>query len=237
MKKLFGFILLLLFLVGIVVWYFTTFRLDAMIEQQIEQAGSASFGAPVTVGSVTTSIKDGSLRITDITVANPSGFRNKNAFTLRGIEAAVDYATFDIKRVYINEPDIVIEEKGGKTNFDVMLERLNSGEKVPVEEPEGAEPPVITIHHFRMNESRAAFESESLDRYSDLEIDEVELSNIRGTPSEVASVIATEVLKEVTKEAATEMLKAQARKKYGDVEESVTEKLKDVFGKEDDSGN
>jgi hypothetical protein len=237
MKKLFGFILLLLLIVGIVVWYFTTFRLDAMIEQQIEQAGSASFGSPVTVGSVTTSIKDGSLRIADITVANPSGFRNKNAFTLRGIEAAVDYATFDIKRVFINEPDIVIEEKGGKTNFDVMLDRLNSGEEVPVETPEGVEPTVITIHHFRMNESRAAFESESLDRYSDLEIDEVELSNISGTPSEVATVIATEVLKEVTREAATEMLKAQARKKYGDVEESVTDKLKDVFGKEDDSGN
>jgi hypothetical protein len=237
MKKLFGFILFLLLIVGVVVWYFTTFRLDAMIEQQIEQAGSASFGSPVTVGSVTTSIKDGSLKIADITVANPSGFRNKNAFTLRGIEAAVDYATFDIKRVYINEPDIVIEEKGGKTNFDVMLERLNSGEQVPVETSEGVEPTVITIHHFRMNESRAAFESESLDRYSDLEIDEVELSNIKGTPSEVATVIATEVLKEVTREAATEMLKAQARKKYGDVEESVTDKLKGVFGKEDDSGS
>jgi hypothetical protein len=54
-----------------------------------------------------------------------------------------------------------------------------------------------------MNESRAAFESESLDRYSDLEVDAIELNNIKGTPSEVANVIATEIIQEVTREAAT----------------------------------
>lgn len=237
MKKVLVVLLVLVAVVGGTVWYFTTYKMDAMIEQQVEKAGTASFGTPVSLGKVETSIKDGSLRISDITVANPSGFNNKNAFTLSGIEAAVDYSTWDIKRVFIENPQIVIEEKGGKTNFDVMLERLNQGEEVPVETPEGVEEPVITIHHFRMNESTAAFESESLDRYSDLTIDEVELTNLKGTPSELATLIAREVLDEVTKEAATEMLKAQARKKYDEVEESARDKLKDMFGGEEDSGN
>ena len=70
----------------------------------------------------------------------------------------------------INQPEIVIEEKGGNTNFDVMLDRINSGEQVPA--GDGQPEPVITIRHFRLNESRAAFESESLDRYTDVEIDE-----------------------------------------------------------------
>lgn len=237
MKKFLIFLLVLLVLVGGAAWYFTTYRMDSMIERKIEQAGVVSLGTPVSVGSVKTIFKDGTLLITDITVPNPSGFRNRNAFTLKGIEAAVDYSTWDIKRVYIKEPEIVIEEKGGKTNFDVMLERLNKGEQVPVDSPDGKAEPTIVIHHFRMNESRAAFESESMDRYSDLQIDEVELTNIKGTPSEVATIIATEVLTEITKEAATEMLKAQARKKYGEVEESAKEKLNDLFGGDDDSGN
>ncbi|MBT8060057.1 MAG: hypothetical protein KJO33_10700 [Gammaproteobacteria bacterium] len=234
MKKFLLFLLLLAVVIGTGVWYFTTFRMDSMIEKRVEQAGSASLGAPVEIGSVKTSIRDGSLRISDITVPNPAGYRNTNAFTLRGIEAAVDYANFDIKRVFINQPEIVIEEKGGRTNFDVMLERINRGEKVPVES--GGDEPVITIRHFRLNESRAAFESESLDRYTDLEIDAVELHDLRGTPSELATLIAREVLKEITQEAATEMLKAQARQQYEKVEESVTDKLKDVFGGDEDSG-
>jgi hypothetical protein len=236
MKKLLYFLLILVVLVGGAAWYFTSFKMDIMIKQKVEQAGSASFGTPVSIGGVETSIKDGSLKISDITIPNPSGFRNKTAVTLKGIEAAIDYASWDIKRVYINEPNIVIEEKGGKTNFDAMLDRLNQGEQVPVDSPEGQPEPVIVIHHFRMNESRAAFESESMDRYSDLEIDEVELTDIKGTPSEVASVIAKAVLTEITKEAATEILKAQARKKYDEVEESARDKLKDMFGGEEDSG-
>ena len=238
MKKVLLVLLVLAAVVGGAVWYFTTYKMDAMIEQQVEKAGAASFGTPVSVGKVETNIKDGSLRISDITVANPSGFNNKNAFTLSGIEAAVDYSTWDIKRVFIEKPQIVIEEKDGSTNFNVMLDRLNQGEKVPVETtPEGVEEPVITIHHFRMNESTAAFESKSMDRYSDLSIDEVEMTNLKGTPSELATIIATEVLNEVTKEAATEMLKAQARKKYDDVEQSVSDKLKDMMGGDEDSGN
>jgi hypothetical protein len=238
MKKVLLVLLVLAAVVGGAVWYFTTYKMDAMIEQQVEKAGAASFGTPVSVGKVETNIKDGSLRISDITVANPSGFNNKNAFTLSGIEAAVDYSTWDIKRVFIEKPQIVIEEKDGSTNFNVMLDRLNQGEKVPVETtPEGVEEPVITIHHFRMNESTAAFESKSMDRYSDLSIDEVEMTNLTGTPSELATIIATEVLNEVTKEAATEMLKAQARKKYDDVEQSVSDKFKDMMGGDEDSGN
>ena len=237
MKKVLLVLLVLAAVVGGAVWYFTTYKMDAMIEQQVEKAGTASFGTPVSLGKVETNIRDGSLRISDITVANPSGFDNKNAFTLSGIEAAVDYSTWDIKRVFIEKPQIVIEEKDGSTNFNVMLDRLNQGEEVPVDTPGGAEETVITIHHFRMNESTAAFESKSMDRYSDLSIDEVELTNLTGTPSELATIIATEVLNEVTKEAATEMLKAQARKKYDDVEQSVSDKLKDMMGGDEDSGN
>ena len=73
------------------------------------------------------------------------------------------------------------------------------------------------IRHFRMNESRAAFESESLNRYSDLKIDAVELKDIRGTPSELASATATEVVNEVVSAAAVELIKAKASEKINDI--------------------
>ncbi|MCH5373841.1 MAG: hypothetical protein JJ992_07685, partial [Planctomycetes bacterium] len=142
--------------------------------------------------------------------------------------------SLDVKRVVIDEPEIVIEEVGGETNISKMLKELDRKVSEPEPQGSGRPEPEIVIHHFRMNESRAAFESKSLGRYSDVEIDAVELNDLRGTPTEVARMIASKVLAEVASDAATEVLKAQARKKYDEVEEQVTGKLKSLFGSEEE---
>ena len=235
MKKLLVALLVLALAVAGVTWYFVSFRLDSLIETRIEAAGSASFGSRVSVGAVKTSIRDGSLQISDISVANPPGYSNPTAFSLDTIEAAVDYANLDIKRLVIDKPEIVIEELGGRTNFEQMLDELEKLETEPAPAGSGADEPVIVLRHFRMNESRAAFQSASLNRYTDVEIDAVELHDLRGTPTEIATIIAREVLDEVKTEAARELLKAQAGKKYEEVEQKVGDALKDLLG-DDDSG-
>ncbi|MBT8046919.1 MAG: hypothetical protein HKN57_14955 [Xanthomonadales bacterium] len=238
MKKVIVTLLVLLLLAGGVTWYFVTYRMDAMIQQQIETAGARSLGAQVSVGAVETNLKDGSMTISSVTVANPPGFKNPNAFSLNGIEAAVDYGSREIRRVVIDNPEIIIEELGGKTNFSMMMDQLERTGSTPAPAEPGSEEPVIVIHHFRMNESRAAFESEALDTYANIKIDAVELNDLRGTPTELGKVIANKILKEISQEAATEMLKAQARKQLGDAEKKVSEKLKDIFGKDNpDSSN
>jgi hypothetical protein len=227
MKKALVLLVGLVVVVGGAAWYFVAFKMDATIEKTIEKHASASLGTLVSVGSVKSDIKAGSLSISNITIANPPGYKNKNAFSLNDIEAAVDYANFDIKRIVINNPEIVIEEMGGKTNFDQILAALNQGETSSEPDAEtdqtadGEEEQIYVIRNFRMNESRASFESESLDRYSNLKVDAIEIKNIKGTRSEVSKIIASEVISEITKEAATEMLKAKA-----------SEKINDFFGKD-----
>jgi hypothetical protein len=195
--------------------------MDSMIEQKIETMASASLGTRVSVGGVKTDIKGGSLTISNITIANPPGYNNENAFSLNGIEAAVDYANFDIKRVVIDKPEIVVEEKGGKTNFDQILAGMEKQESAPPAESEpsadGQEEQIIVIRHFRMNGSRASFESESLDHYSDLKVGGVELSNLKGTHSEISKVITNEIIKEITQAAAIELVKAKASEKLDDL--------------------
>ena len=222
MKKVFVTILVLLLLLGIAAWYFVSFRLDGVIKQQIEQVGSQTMGTSVSVGSVTTDLKNGSLVISRITVANPPGYKNTNAITLNGIEAAVDYKTLDIKQIIVDKPEIVIEEKNGASNFTELLAGMeDSPEPAPAEE--GAEPPILVIHHFRMNESRAAFESTSMDHYSDLKVKAIEVRDVKGTPAEVTEVISTKVVKEIVSAAAMELLKAKA-----------SEKIDDIFGRDKD---
>jgi len=225
MKKAISILLVLLLLVGGGVWYFVSFRMDSMIANNIETRASASLGTQVTVGTVKTDIKGGSLTISNITIANPPGFKNKNAFSLNDIEAAIDYSNYDIKRLVIDKPEIVIEELGGETNFSRMLAGIEKQDSEPEPDPaaDGKEEPIIAIHHFRMNDSRASFESESLDKYSNLEIDAIELSNLKGTPSELSEIIFKKIINEITKEAAIELLKAKA-----------SEKIDSFFGKDKD---
>ncbi len=236
MKKMLTLLIVLLLLAGGAAWYFINFRMDSMIEERIETLGSVSLGSAVSVGEVTTSIKDGSLNISNVTVANPPGFKNSNALSLNGIEAAVDYGSLDIRRLVIESPEIVIEEMGGETNFSMMmaaLEQEGSG-TAPPPVTGGKPEPVIVIRHFRMNGSRAAFESESLDRYTDLKIDAIEMTDLKGTPTELSRVIAARILKEISREAATEILKAQTKKKFKDTKVKVREKLKDLLGSDDE---
>jgi hypothetical protein len=222
LKKAIAVLLVLLLVIGGGAWYFVAFQMDSMIQKQIETSASISLGTQVSVGTVKTDIKNGSLTISGVTIANPPGFRNKNAFSLNGIEAAVDYANFDIKHMVIENPEIVIEEIGGETNFTRILAALEKQE-ADYAPDDGKAEPIITVRHFRMNESRAVYESESLDRYSDLKVDAVELNNIKGTPSEVANIIATAIIQEITKEAAIELLKAKASNEI----DSIFEKDKD----------
>lgn len=216
MKKVLMAVLGVLLVVGLFAWYFVSFRLDGVIKSQIEEVGGRTLGTSVSVGSLSTDLKGGALTISDITVANPPGYKNANAFTLRGIEAAVDYQTFDVKRIVIDKPEIVIEEKNGETNFTELMSGIESSPEPA--EPAGDEPqPTLVIHHFRMNKSRAAFESESLDRYTELEIDAVEIKNVKGTPAEVTEVIARKVVDEIVSQAAKELLKAKASEKIDSI--------------------
>ena len=221
----FGFIILVA--VGFA-WYFITYQLDGVVETRMEKAASIALGSSVEVGGVKTNLRDGTLSVERISVANPPGYENPYAVRLNAVKAAVDYDGLEIKRVIIEKPEFIVEEKDGKTNFSELMAALDSGSD---SEPESqTDEPIIVIRHFRINETQAAFESRSLDRYSDISVDAIEMSNLRGTPSELAESIANEVIGELSSEAAKELLKAQALKKYDDIEEKVTKEISDLLG-------
>ncbi len=234
MKKVF-LVLGLIMLVGAgAAWYFVTYRLDGVIETRIEKAASLAMGSRLEVGGVSTDIRGGSLRVERISVANPEGFENPFAVQFNGLEAAVDYETLEIKRVIIDNPDFVIEERDGQSNFGQMLKAIEAS--APPADPNASPEPEIVIRHFRIDETRAAFESHSFERYADVEVDAIELRDLRGTPTELAEVIAREVVGELSSEAGRALLEAEAKKRLGDVQQDVSGKLRGLFGGDDSEG-
>ncbi len=107
--------------------YFIIFRLDSVVETRIEKAATMAFGSRVEVGGVRTNLRDGTLTVDQISVANPPGFENPYAVRLNTVQAAVDYQGLEIKRVEIKNPEFYVEERDGKINFDLMLQALDSG--------------------------------------------------------------------------------------------------------------
>jgi len=231
-KVFFTFGVIVLVAVG-AAWYFIAFRLDTVLESRIERSASIALGTAVEVGGVHTSLRDGTLKVDKISVANPPGFENPYAVRLNQVEAAVDYQGLEVKRIVIENPEFIMEELNGQTNFGQMLKSLEAGEET---EPgaSDSEEPVIVIRHFRINETRAAFESASLDVYTDVKVDAIELNNLRGTPSELAEQIGREVLGELSSEAATELLKAQAQKKLQKMTDKVSDSVRGLLGGDDD---
>jgi hypothetical protein len=235
MRKLFMTLGLIILVAAGLAWYFVNMRLDTMIESRLERAATTSLGNHVEVGGVETDLRKGTLTVRELSVANPPGYKNPYAMRFSGVEAAVDYDTLEIRRVVIDQPEFLIEELGGTTNFQQMLDALEAGESpVPAADPARPEPE-ITIRHFRIDGARAGFESQSLDRYTDLKVDAIELNDLKGTPTELANQIGHEVLRELSQEAGMALLEVQARKKAGDLGSKVSESLGSLLGKDDET--
>jgi hypothetical protein len=209
--------------------YFVIFRLDSVVETRIESVGSKAFGSRVEVGGVDTNLRDGTLSVARISVANPTGFDSPYAVRLNALRAAVDYKGLEIKQVAIENPEFYVEELHGKTNFEQMLQALDS-RSTPVGADSGSTEPVITIRHLRIDQTRAAFASHTFDKYTDMQVDAMEMNNLRGTPSQLAQQIARKVVTELSSEAGAEMLKARAQKKVDDIQKKVNDKLQDLLG-------
>ena len=128
----------------------------------------------------------------------------------------MDFENEQVARVVLDGAQIFIEEKGGVTNMQRLKEALESriSDEAGGVASEGEE---IVIQLFLMRRTTATFESDSLQRLSEVEIDEIEMRNLRGTPDEVAEEIAVSVMDEITQEAGRAMLEAQARKQLEDV--------------------
>lgn len=230
-------------------FYFIAYRMDSVIESRIERAASVALGSAVEVGGVHTDLRKGTLTIDEISVANPPGFESPYAVRLNALEAAVDYDGLEIRQVEIEDPEFIIEEIGGETNFDRMLQALDAG-RGPVSggsdesspgagsPGEGSKPePVIVVRHFRINDTRAVFDSRSLGTVGDVKIDAIEMNDLRGTPSELAEEIGREVLDELSSEAAQELLKGQAKRQLKKMGGSVSGALRGLLGGDEEDSS
>ena len=231
MKKLIITVLILGIIgAGVVGWWYMFSRMDGIVEKAIAEAGSDAFGTQVTLDDVKLDLINGSMTLENLAIGNPEGFNRDNAVVFGSIEAAIDFGSMEVARVVLDDAQIFIEEREGRINVQELKQALESriSESTVVHgsgEPGQEE---IVIQQFLMRSTMATFESESLDRLAEIEIDQIEMRDLRGTPEEVAEVIALNIVDEITDEAEQAML----RKQLENLQDRALDELRGLLGDE-----
>ena len=133
MKKIvLAFILLVAVLGGLTYWFFE--NLDDFIKSYMVEYGSKMTKTDVEVDSVKTDISKGEILINRIGIENPKGFSNNEAFEVKKVKIHVNKESLnqdviEIPLVLINNPEIIYEYNGKKTNFNVLKDNIQNYQK------------------------------------------------------------------------------------------------------------
>jgi len=122
-------LLLILVLGGATYWFFE--NLDDFIKNYMVENGSKMTKTEVEVDSVKTDFQKGEISINRLGIENPDGFSNSEAFEVEKVMISINKESLtqdiiEIPLVLINNPEIIYEYNGKKTNFNVLKENIQS---------------------------------------------------------------------------------------------------------------
>jgi len=130
MKKIvLVFLFLLAVLGGLTYWFFE--NLDDFIKSYMVEYGSKMTKTDVEVDSVKTDLSKGEIIINRIGIENPKDFSNNEAFEVKKVKIQVNKDSLnqdviEIPLVLINNPEIIYEYNGKKTNFNVLKDNVQN---------------------------------------------------------------------------------------------------------------
>ena len=133
MKKIvLVFIFFVAVLGGLTYWFFE--NLDDFIKSYMVDYGSKMTKTDVEVESVKTDILKGEILINRVGIENPKGFSNNEAFEVKKVKININKETWnqdviEIPLVLINNPEIIYEYNGKKTNFNVLKDNIQNYQK------------------------------------------------------------------------------------------------------------
>lgn len=226
------FVVLALTGAGVYGWWYMFYRLDGLFEAEIERQASEAFGTPVTLGDVKLDLINGAVEFENLAIGNPAGYKREHAVVFGSIEAAVDFKTGQVRHVILENARINVEEKNGSINIQELKMALETriSDESGIDRDTGGDEEELVIQQFLMHSTTATLESDTLQKLTEMEIDSIEMRDLRGTPEQVAGLIAYRILDEITKEAEEALVRRQLDK----LEERGLDKLRDMLGDDEE---
>lgn len=197
-QALLGIVVVLLLLVGGGLYYVYT-NLDGIVERVIEDAGSQAAGSDVRVDSVDVDLLAGSATVRGFTLANPPGYSNDAMLRFAELAVVLDLASLNssgtnvhIVSITARDPHLLYEARGGSSNLDTMREKLASGEEPP---PDANDSQMqLAIDSIVIDNIGATVRSDLLPQPAGVDLGDVRLQNLQGTPDEIAQQVLRPLL-------------------------------------------
>lgn len=214
MKKAFIVTLLLLLVIGGVTWYFYS-NLDFYVKQQIETAGTAAVGTAVTVDDVAIDVPAGTATVHGFRVANPAGFSESSMMSFDELHVALDLNNISRQRIGIlaitaRNPRVLYEMQGNTSNLDIVRGNL-AGRGTAAPAPENSATPIqLDIASVDIEDIDATLSSNLLTAPLTVDLGDVALRDLSGTPAEIADQIMQPLITQLAATAGRALLSARA---------------------------
>ncbi len=116
--------------------------LDSIVKAGIEKVGSIALGTDTTVKSAHIGLTSGSAEITNLVIANPSGFPEGNLLELGRVKAGLRVGslmgdTIEVNEITVEKPVLRLAQSGTKTNLKVVLDNASGGGEATPKESKG----------------------------------------------------------------------------------------------------
>jgi hypothetical protein len=138
-------------LIGLVVVYV---NLNSIVRKTVQSQATASLNLQTTVGGASVNLFSGNVGLSDVKVDSPQGFDAPDMFTLGGTKVDVTYGELRkepvrVDEIVIDRPRLVVEQKGGKFNFKVLMDQQS-------QQPSEGEPMKLVIDKLAVNGAQVA---------------------------------------------------------------------------------
>ncbi|HEY0962034.1 MAG TPA: hypothetical protein VGE69_06730 [Pseudomonadales bacterium] len=197
-KALLGIVVMLLLIVGGGLYYVYS-NLDGIVERVIETAGSEAAGSDVRVDGVDVDLLAGSATVRGFTLANPPGYSDDAMLRFSELAVVLDLSSLDreamnlhIVSVTARDPHLLYEMRGGASNVDAMREAVAS-DAPPPSDTTGTQMQ-LTIDSVVIESIGATVSSDLLPQPAEVDLGDVRLENLRGTPTEIAQQVLQPLL-------------------------------------------
>lgn len=204
MKKLFIGLLVLALLLGAGLYYLVS-NLDAIVKRGIETAGTDALGTDVRVESVAIDLSAGSATLSGFSIANPQGFSNQDMVRFDELSVTLDLGSLRSDVIRISSirsvnPYVLYELQGTQSNIDAVRARFPAQDAAPESDP--GPQPVIGIDAVTISGIQGSLQSDLLSTPINVNLGNVNLPAVQGTPPELAQQIARPLLAQLARNAA-----------------------------------
>jgi hypothetical protein len=243
-KVIFGLLAAIVLAVGGGIYYGLS-NLDALVKAAIEKYGSEATQTAVRVDKVKIKLTEGDGAIYGLTVANPGGFTQKQAFSLGEVGLGIDLQSlkeepYVINHITVRAPKVNVEiNKDNKTNLNELKKNLGGGKTASKgtaqsSQSAGKEPRLI-IKKLTFEKGAIAAKVTPLKKDYDLKLPPINMANLGGSKGATPTELTKEIIKRLTDAAMAEIkkkgidaeldkIKAKAQKKVDEEKAKIKAK-------------